>query len=235
MPTINPPRRSTISLGQYGSAPAYERVSSIPSWLPTQQANERELTEQYRGTNDAYSTSAFDQASEAQQSRVLTTALNAGNNAAAEYANRARQSGGSGLGAGLVKAEAATGARATAGAMELDRQRFDASQREAAATHATQIATTLGQLRQSYLGSLVQYATSEDATMAGYMSNMAQIAANDPNRRRTGGLAYNYGTGLGRGSTEFSFGSADEATNYFQNNRGRQTAYGFVPPNYGGG
>lgn len=171
MPTAN---GGYLNVAGY-NIPAYERVTSIPDWLPTQGANEQELTDQYRNTNQAFDTSAFDQASGAQQSRVLTTAMNAGNNAAADYANRARQAGGSGMGAGLVKAEAMTGARATAGNMELDRQKFDASQREAAATHATQIATTLGTLRDSYLKSLVQYSTSEDATMADYTYKMAAL------------------------------------------------------------
>lgn len=170
--------------------PAYERVTSIPSWLPTERT--RELEEQYRNTNTAYDTSAYDQANQAQQSRVLTTALNSGNNAAAEYANRARQAGGSALGAGLVKAQAGTGARAVAGQMELDRQKFDAEQREQAATHATQIATTLGQLRDSYLKTIVSYATASDATNASYTSEMAKLAhQRQMERRRTSSGSYN--------------------------------------------
>jgi hypothetical protein len=172
---------SSTALNTY-NIPAYDRVTSLPSWMPTEQNNEQQLMEQYRGTNTAYDTSAYDQANESQQSRLLTTALNSGNNAAAEYSNRARQSGGSGLGAGLVKAEASVGARSTAGAMALDKAKYDAEQRTAAATHATQIATTLGTLRDSYLKSLVSYATSEDATMAEYTAKMAAL-------RQTGGGA----------------------------------------------
>lgn len=210
--------------------PAYERVSSIPSWLPTQGANEEQLMEQYRNTNQMFDTSAYDTASQGQQSRLLTTALSSGNNAAAEYANRARQAGGSGLGAGLVKAQAGTGARAVAGEMELERQRFDASQRAAAATHATQIATTLGQLRDSYLKSLVQYATSEDATMAGYTAEMARL---DASRRGTGGTNmltnYSVGSGLGRNNSAFTFGNEDQLRRYMKDNSGQLTPYGFIP------
>lgn len=164
-----------IQIGATGSGPAYERISSIPSWFPTQAGNERELQDQYRNTNSMFDTGAYDQASEAQQSRILTGALNSGNEAAASYSNRARQAGGSGLGAGLVKAEAQTGARATAGDMELHRREFDASQRAEAAKHATGIATTLGQLRDSYLKSIVSYATSEDQISADYSARMAAL------------------------------------------------------------
>lgn len=235
MPTGTQNSRRYLDVAGY-NIPAYERVSSIPSWLPTQGANEEQLMEQYRNTNQMFDSSSFSAASEGQQSRLLTTALSSGNNAAAEYANRARQAGGSGMGAGLVKAQAGTGARAVAGEMELERERFAASQRAAAAGHATQIATTLGQLRDSYLKSLVNYATSEDSTMAGYTASMAGLDAEERRRLGTGGgLTYTYGTGLGRNSSEFSFGSRDEADAYFQRNRGRQTAHGYVPPNYRGG
>lgn len=178
---------STTASNTY-NIPAYDRVTSLPSWMPTEQQNEQQLMEQYRGTNQAYDTSAYDQASEAQQSRTLTSALNAGNNAAADYSNRARQAGGSGLGAGLVKAEASVGAQSSAGQMKLDQAKFDAEQRTAAATHATQIATTLGTLRDSYLKSLVSYATSEDATMAEYTSKMAAL---DQTGGGSGGNSFN--------------------------------------------
>lgn len=216
------------------STPAYQRVTSLPSWMPTQGANEAQLMEQYRGTNAAYDTNPFDVASQRLQVNVLTSALNAGNNAARDYSNRARQSGASGMGAGLVKAEAQVGARATAGGMELERQRFDASQREAAATHATQIATTLGQLRDSYLKSLVSYATQEDAISAQFTT--ANRAREDAAGQRGNNLHYTTGTGLGTGNTfDFSFGSNQEATDYFHRNQGTQTAYGYVPPSFGGG
>lgn len=219
------------------TVPAYERVTSLPNWMPTQQANERELIEQYRNTNTMFDTSAYDAASEGQQSRLLTTALSSGNNAAAEYANRARQSGGSALGAGLVKAQAATGARAVAGEMELERQRFDASQRAAAATHATQIATTLGDLRGRYLQSLVQYATASDATNASYTAQMHRLENEREQQNRTRSRFGNYsvGSGLGRNSSAFNFGSQQELEAYMRANEGRQTPYGYVPASGGFG
>lgn len=157
------------------SAPAYDRVTAIPGWLPPSDTSE--LADQYRNTGQMFSTGEYDAASEGQQSRLLTTALNAGNNAATDYANRARQAGGSGMGAGLVKAQATVGARKAAGDMELERQKFDASQREKAAGHAASIAQTLGQLRQSYLQTIVDYATKEDSTSADFRSRMAAVDA----------------------------------------------------------
>lgn len=182
--TLNPKRgfgglvNSTLggSLTSTSSTtPAYDRVSAIPSWLPP--ADIHELVDEYQRTGEMFSSSDYDAANQGQQSRILTTALNAGNAAATEYANKARQSGGSGMGAGLIKAQATVGARKVAGDMELERQKFDASQREKAAGHAAQIAQTLGQLRQSYLQTIVDYATREDSTSADFKSKMAAVDA----------------------------------------------------------
>lgn len=161
------------------TTPAYERISSIPAWLPG--LNTGELSQQYRDLGKSFDTSPYDVASKSQESRVLTTALNAGNNAATEYANRARQSGSSGLGAGLVKAEAGVGAQKSAGEIALQRAQFDASQREKAAGLASQIASTLGNLRDSYLKSIVDYATKEDSISAEYKAKMAAIDSTNRN------------------------------------------------------
>jgi hypothetical protein len=163
------------AVGASASGPAYERISSIPSWLPRE--GNQQLLEQYGNIGKDFSTEGYDKESRGQQSRVLTTALNAGNNAAAEYANRARQQGGSAFGAGLVKAQAQVGAQKTAGDMALEREKFDASQREKAAGLASQIASTLGNLRDSYLKSIVSYATSEDQISADYSAKMAAVDA----------------------------------------------------------
>jgi hypothetical protein len=159
------------------TTPAYDRVTTIPDWLPKPDTSE--LLDQYNQVASQFDPSSFDRASEGQESRILTTGLNAGANAAADYANRARQAGGSGMGAGLIKAEAAVGARKTAGDMALERERFNAQQREKAATLSTQIATTLGSLRQTYLNTIVDYATKEDATSAEYKSKMAAVDASN--------------------------------------------------------
>jgi len=167
---------SLSSSGQYvsGSGPAYDRVTSIPGWLPRERAGE--LEEQYRRTNELFDTEPFRRSNEAQQTRILTTAMNAGNNAAAEYANRSRQAGGNALGAGLMKAQTQVGARSEAGKLDLEKEKFIADQREKAATHATTIARTLGELRSSYLNSIVNYATNTDSTNANYAARNRELA-----------------------------------------------------------
>lgn len=158
------------------SAPAYHPVDAIPGWLPAFDVHE--LEGEYAGVNSRFDTSAFDQTSKQQEARVLTAGLNAGNNAAAEYANKARQAGGSGMGAGLIKAETTVGAQRSAGDMALAREKFDASQREAAGNLATKIASTLGDLRKSYLDTIVNYATNTDRTNAGYSTSMTEANTN---------------------------------------------------------
>lgn len=194
-PTLNGTNRAfSNSL----NIPAYERVSSIPSWLPAFDTNE--LANEYKNTGKMFDTSAYDAESEGQQSRLLTTALNAGNNAATEYANRARQSGGSGMGAGLIKAQASVGARKSAGEMALETKKFDASQREKAAGHAAQIASTLGSLRDSYLKTMVDYATKEDSTMADYTAKMAALDPYGMNNKGGANWAFTTPTPMGLAS-----------------------------------
>ena len=206
------PGGTTDIYGTYSSG-GYAPISSIPSWLPP--LNVTELQDQYRNTNQMFDTSAYDLASTRQQGRTLTTALNAGNAAAADYSNRARQAGGSGLGAGLIKAQAQTGAQTTAGAMELERQRFDASQREAAATHATGIASTLGDLRGRYLNAIVDYATREDATNAQYDISRRTLRAN--NRGGGGGVLTPSALVGGAGSPgELSFNNYTDYLDYLK-------------------
>lgn len=143
----------------------------LPSWMPTMNAMTGELQDQYGRVNAAFNTSDYDKASTETQANILTTGLNAGGNAATAYANKARQAGGSGLGAGLVKAEGAVAGRRASGDIALEQAKYDIQQREGAATQAAQIAGQLGDLRNRYLSSLVGYATSEDATAAAHPSS----------------------------------------------------------------
>lgn len=146
----------------------------LPSWIPTSGQNLAELQSQYANTGAAFNTSDYDKAAATMQGHVAATAMNAANNAATEYANRTRQAGGSAAGAGLIKAEGQVGAQKTIGDSKVEAAKYDIAQREAAAGHAAQIATSLGQLRQSYLQSLVSYTTSEDQTAADlYAKNRA--------------------------------------------------------------
>lgn len=140
----------------------------LPSWLPSSGSQIRELQTEYGNVNSNFDTSAYDSAASAMQGHIASAAMTGANNAATEYANRARQAGGSGAGAGLVKAEAQVGAQRTIGESKLEVAKYDIAQREAAAGQAAQIASTIGSLRDSYLKSLVSYTTSEDQISADF-------------------------------------------------------------------
>lgn len=179
----------------------------LPSWMPTMDSMTRELQGEYGRVRSDFDTSQYDLASTRAEANTLTTGINAGNNAATAYANKVRQAGGSGLGAGLVKAESVVAGRKAAGDVALERARFDIQQREGAATQAASIASTLGELRNRYLASLVSYTTSEDATAAA--RSKAGGGGGDYQ-----GLPFTVGTGLGRGSSDFNFSGWDAVQHY---------------------
>lgn len=161
----------------------------LPSWLPSSGSQIRELQTEYGNVANNFDTSAYDTAASAMQGHIASTAMSAANNAATEYANRARQAGGSGAGAGLVRAEAQVGAQKAIGESKLDVAKFDLAQREAAASQAAQIASTIGDLRSRYLNSLVSYTTSEDQIAADFYTRNRALDQSDPNNRRGGGGA----------------------------------------------
>jgi len=168
-PSLTSDGRIPAGGGGFGRSPAFETSSqgryNFGLGLPE---ITDELAAEYRNTGRAFSSSDYNVASRDQQSRVLTTATNSANAAAADYSNRARQAGGSGMGAGLIKAQAVTGARATAGAMELDRAKYETEQRERAAGHAAGIARDLGKLRTDYLSTLTAAATARMNSELGF-------------------------------------------------------------------
>lgn len=207
---------NTAGVGYGAALPAYPRVSAIPSWLPSEGGSQ--LQTELEEVPSAFSTSGFDKASEDQQSRVLTTALDAGNNAATEYANKARQQGGSGMGAGLIKAEAGVAGENTAGQIALQRAQFDASQREKAATLSSQIANNLGNLRDSYIKTLTNYATSEDSISENYYSKM--LGGPGSSTTAHPGPESVIGGGIGHENDFLTFGpggNINTGTNSFQN------------------
>lgn len=141
---------------------------TLPSWLPNSpDAITPELADEYKKVGDAFSTAEFDKLASNAQAQDLTTGLNQANAAAAEYAAKVRQQGGSGAGSGVVKAQGQAKALSTAQQEKLDVAKFDMQQREAAASQSAQIASTLSGLRSDYLRTLTGYAASEDATATG--------------------------------------------------------------------
>lgn len=218
------PRFGSLASEFSSSTPAFDRVTSIPDWLPKERTGE--LESEYNQIAERFDTSGYDRESEGQQSRLLTTALNAGNNAATEYTNRARQSGGSGMGAGLVKALASVGARKSAGELGLEKEKFDASQREKAAGLAGQIATTLGTLRDSYLRTIVDYATKTDSTSAEYKAKMAAIEATN---RQTGANAKPHGGFSVSSGFDLDFQNNQQLGSFMNQNAGEWSPWGLVP------
>lgn len=138
----------------------------LPSWFPkSADAGMGELMNLF-GDKSAFDTTKFNAASEAAQSRVLATGMASASNAAQEYAEKTRQQGGSSSAAGVIKAQAQIGAMSEAGKLKMEQEIYNVKQREAAATHSAQIATTIAGLRNDYLKSLIGYTTSEDAALA---------------------------------------------------------------------
>ena len=166
---------------------------TLPSWLPSSpDAITPELADQYGKVNAAYDTTAIDAAAKEQQAQDLTAGLTAANNAAAEYAAKTRQQGGSGAAAGAVKAQGDVTALRSAASEKLDLAKFDAQQREAAASQSAQIASTLSGLRSDYLRTLTGYAASEDATGTGRATATAGAGVDTTGKGGAGG-----GGGLG--------------------------------------
>lgn len=197
----------------------------LPSWMPTMSGMTGELQNEYGRVRQDFSTEGYDTTSTRQEQNTLSAGLNAGNNAAAAYANKARQAGGSGLGAGVVKAESVVAGRRAAGDIALQREQYDIQQREAAATQAANIASTLGDLRNRYLSSLVTYTTNEDRISAEFANRNRGSGSGGPSPM--GG--FNMGSGLGEGSSAFNFGNFRDAQNYFTQHAGNYTPFGFVP------
>ena len=161
---------------------------TLPSWLPSSpDALTPELADQYSKVGAAYDTSAVDAAAKQQQAQDLTAGLTAANNAAAEYAAKTRQQGGSGAAAGAVKAQGDVTALRAAASEKMDLAKFDAQQREAAASQSAQIASTLSDLRSNYLKTLTGYASSEDATGTGRSTAGATAGVDTTGKGGAGG------------------------------------------------
>lgn len=85
----------------------------------------------------------------------------AANNAATEYSNRAAQSGASSLGAGAVKAQAMMPVYAQNAALKIGAADKAAQTYQKGMDQASGLASTIGQLRSSYLSTLVGYSQGQ--------------------------------------------------------------------------
>lgn len=145
----------------YGTPGAYPN-RALPSWMSPMGKVTGESEQAFRDIPGLFNTGPYRQAVDETLGRVSTTARNAATNAAAEYANKMRQAGGTGAASGLVKALGMVGAEKTVGDVRTQAAQYILDQQEKQATLSGQIANNLGNLRNQYLSTLAGYATSED-------------------------------------------------------------------------
>jgi hypothetical protein len=134
----------------------------MPDWLDTDpDAEIGELLQTYAGIGAAFDPKAQVKARENAAAYNTSAGNQAANNAATEYANRAAQSGGSALCAGVVKAQALMPVMRENAALKTDAADVAAKSHQQAISLAAQVASTIGSLRNSYLASLTGYATDQ--------------------------------------------------------------------------
>ncbi len=159
----------------------------MPSWLNTNpDSNISELLAEYGNVGSEY-----DQMSQAQNKAyndsigyTIGAGTQAAGNAATEYANRAAQSGGSALGAGVVKAQAMMPTLKAANDLRLQGVNQAAETKQKGLDLSSQIAQTIGNLRQSYLGTLANYADSQSKAMTANNQFNASLAQSDYAQRQ---------------------------------------------------
>ncbi len=134
----------------------------LPNWMPTNpDQNLTELLQSYAGVNSAFDPSGQVTARNNSIAQNTASGNQAANNAAREYANRAAQSGGSSLGAGVVKAQSLLPVMSSNNQLRTQAADVAAEAHQKAASLSSQIATTLSQLRTSYLGTLSDFAAKQ--------------------------------------------------------------------------
>jgi hypothetical protein len=154
---------------QTPSADKYE----LPSWLsPNPNDQLGELIDSYGKIPAAYDTTNQVAANNRSIAYNTSAGTQMANNAATEYSNRAAQSGASGLGAGVVKAQSMMPVLAMNTKVRADSANIAAKASQEAATLASQVAGTIGQLRIQYLTHLTGYA--ENKAQLDFQNQQAQ-------------------------------------------------------------
>lgn len=134
----------------------------MPSWLNTNSdANIGELIKSYNDVPNAFDSSGQVGAINNSIGYQTASGSQAANNAATEYSNRAAQTGGSQLGAGVVKAQSMMPVYKANSDLRLEAANVAAQSRQQGLSLASQIANNIGQLRQSYLGTLADYSAKQ--------------------------------------------------------------------------
>jgi hypothetical protein len=149
----------------FGTSSSYPD-RTLPSWYPKMGEITSEAETALGHVPGAFNTSGYQRATDDALGAISTKAENAASNAAADYANRARQAGGNAESAGLIKAEGLVAGQKTLADTKIEAAKFEIEQREKAATLSSQIASNLGDLRNNYLSTLAGYASREDQIAA---------------------------------------------------------------------
>lgn len=134
----------------------------MPDWLnqnPDSQLGE--LLQTYGGIGSNFDPTGQVQARNDAIGYNTSAGTQAANNAATEYSNRAAQSGASQLGAGVVKAQAMLPVLSQNASLKTQAADVAAKAHQDAAGLAAQIASTIGNLRTSYLSTLTGYAQGQ--------------------------------------------------------------------------
>lgn len=152
---------AAAGLSSNANIPGINQIT-MPSWLSTNpNANLSELTSVYAAIPAAFDPTAQVAARNNAIGYNTSAGNQAANNAGTQYANQAAQSGASGLGAGTVRAQNLMPVLQQNAALKTDAADVAAKSYQAAATLASQVAGTIGQLRTSYLQTLTGYAQGQ--------------------------------------------------------------------------
>lgn len=184
--TLQTPTAQSNAANQTNAAFQLPSASGIrlPSWLSSNANSQMgELLKSYSAIPAAFDPT--DQVNARNNAIGFNTAAGtqAANNAASEFANRASQSGGSALGAGVVKAQSMMPVLQQNAALRTDAADVAARAHQSAATLASQIAGTIGQLRTSYLQTLTGFVGNQQAlALDTYKANQG-VAGDAANRQ----------------------------------------------------
>jgi hypothetical protein len=193
---------------------------TLPSWMPGPHDITNELEQTFGNVNQAYSTSDYQKAVDATTANLTAQTTTAANNAAAEFAGRARQAGGNAEGAGLVKAEAQVAGSSSVADEKLKAAEFVMKQREAAVGQAGQIANQLGELRNNYL-----------STLAGFAKSAGSSSSSTPAKSTgwSGEIPFGEGASLGITPHMFNAGTGQYSTPVSNSNPSGAWVGGFNP------
>lgn len=156
----------------------------LPSWLQGgANSSMQELLNTYNSIPQAFNPNAQIAARNAAIGYNTSQGNQTANNAASQYANAAMQSGGSTLGAGVVKAQSMLPVMQQNAELRTQGADIAAQSHEEAASLAGQIAGTIGQLRQSYLNSLTQYSQGQQQLALSQYQAQQNVANNAAQNR----------------------------------------------------